>query len=93
MSGPAEVTAGGVTVRTEGASLLSAQAAALEAARADDLAAKLAAKTATLWGAEATPEASVRLGWLDAPRISRALLTERAAGAPGIGGSSLRLGA
>jgi glucose-6-phosphate isomerase len=67
-------SAGGVSVRTEGASLTSARDRALEALRADDLAAQLAAKTPTLWGAEATPEASIRLGWLDAPRISRSLL-------------------
>ena len=32
------------------------------------LAAKLAAKDATLWGPVAEAEASVRLGWLDLPR-------------------------
>jgi glucose-6-phosphate isomerase len=74
VSQPAEASAGGVSVDVQGASLVSARDRALEAARADDLAAQLAAKTATLWGAEATPEASIRLGWLDAPRVSRTLL-------------------
>jgi glucose-6-phosphate isomerase len=70
VSQAADVSAGGVSVGVQGASLVSARDRALEAARADDLAAQLAAKTATLWGAEATPEASIRLGWLDAPRVS-----------------------
>ena len=39
-----------------------------------DLAAKLAGKDPTLWGAAAEPEAKVRLGWLDLPRTSRDLL-------------------
>ena len=39
-----------------------------------DLAAKLAAKDPTLWGAAAEPEAKIRLGWLDLPRTSRDLL-------------------
>jgi glucose-6-phosphate isomerase len=40
------------------------------------LAAKLAAKDATLWGPAAEPEASVRLGWLDLPSSSEALLPQ-----------------
>jgi glucose-6-phosphate isomerase len=58
------------------------QSAAIEAAvselRAkaakDNLAARLAGKDATLWGPDAEPEATIRLGWLDAPRISAELL-------------------
>jgi len=38
------------------------------------LAAKLVAKDDTLWGPDAQPEASVRLGWLDLPTSSEALL-------------------
>jgi glucose-6-phosphate isomerase len=55
-----------------------AVADAAGAARAEALNAglpgRLAAKNATLWGPEAEPEASIRLGWLDSPRTSRDLL-------------------
>jgi glucose-6-phosphate isomerase len=40
----------------------------------DRVPARIAAADPTVWGPEAEPEASVRLGWLDAPRASRALL-------------------
>jgi glucose-6-phosphate isomerase len=40
----------------------------------DDVAARLVAKDATLWGPEAESEAAVRLGWLDLPAGSRELL-------------------
>ncbi len=40
----------------------------------DDVAARLAAKDATLWGPDAESEAAVRLGWLDLPASSRELL-------------------
>ena len=39
-------------------------------------AAKLVAKDSTLWGAEAQPEAEQRLGWLDLPESSLALLPQ-----------------
>lgn len=42
----------------------------------DDVAAKLARRDATLWGPEATSEASIRLGWVDLPRSSRPLLAQ-----------------
>jgi glucose-6-phosphate isomerase len=45
-----------------------------ERAAAEDLAARLAAKDATLWGPQAEPEAAIRLGWLDLPETSRELL-------------------
>ncbi|WP_046468556.1 glucose-6-phosphate isomerase [Allosalinactinospora lopnorensis] len=74
----------------------------MKALAADGVAAKLAAKDATLWGPDAAAEAAIRLGWLDLPRSSRALLPEldrlaaevRAAGLDrvvlsGMGGSSL----
>jgi glucose-6-phosphate isomerase len=52
------------------------QAASQAAAKlaADGVPQALAARDASLWGADAAAEASARLGWLDAPRISRALL-------------------
>jgi glucose-6-phosphate isomerase len=43
-------------------------------AAADNLAGRLAAKDPTLWGPDAEPEASIRLGWLDLPETSRDLL-------------------
>jgi glucose-6-phosphate isomerase len=48
-------------------------------ASSEDLARRLAAKDATLWGPDAEPEASVRLGWLDLPETSRELLPRLAA--------------
>jgi hypothetical protein len=41
---------------------------------ADRVASKLSAKDPTLWGPEAEPEASIRLGWVDLPVTSRPLL-------------------
>ncbi|SFU05463.1 glucose-6-phosphate isomerase [Geodermatophilus amargosae] len=41
----------------------------------DDVAKRLVAEDATLWGPEAESEASVRLGWLDLPATSRALVS------------------
>jgi glucose-6-phosphate isomerase len=41
----------------------------------DDVAARLVAEDATLWGPEAEREASVRLGWLDLPATSRELVS------------------
>ena len=43
---------------------------------ADRVASKLSAKDPTLWGPEAEPEASIRLGWVDLPVTSRPLLAE-----------------
>jgi glucose-6-phosphate isomerase len=43
---------------------------------ADQVASRLGAKDATLWGPDAEPEASIRLGWVDLPRTSRPLLAE-----------------
>src|SRR5215831_14175588 len=58
---------GGAAVRE-----VAGQAAAKLAA--EYVAPALAAKDPGLWGPEAAAEASIRLGWLDAPRASRALL-------------------
>ncbi|SFP46719.1 glucose-6-phosphate isomerase [Geodermatophilus dictyosporus] len=44
----------------------------------DDVAARLVGKDATLWGPEAEPEASIRLGWLDLPATSRELVARLA---------------
>ncbi|WP_116948558.1 glucose-6-phosphate isomerase [Jiangella endophytica] len=68
----------------------------------EKVASRIAAKDATLWGPEAEPEASIRLGWTDLHETSRPLLAEiealsaqlRAEGLDrivlaGMGGSSL----
>jgi hypothetical protein len=72
----APVSAGAVTVRTRGGALLAARATALAQAREDDLASRLAAKDATLWGPDAAVLAGTRLGWLDAVDTGRALLPQ-----------------
>jgi len=73
---PPPVSAGGLTVRTTGVSLVAAAAPVLDRARADGLAAALASQDATLWGPEATAGATARLGWLDAVARSRPLVDE-----------------
>jgi len=65
-----------VTVTVVNPSLEQAAQQVLEAATADELASRLVAKDPTLWGTEATPEATVRLGWLDCVRVSRPLVAE-----------------
>ena len=99
---PASVSAGGVSVASRGGVLLQTRDAVLDEAATDGLAAAIVAKDATLWGPEASAEASVRLGWLDCTRVSRPLVSEiealrsklAAAGVDrvvlaGMGGSSL----
>ncbi|MGH3342552.1 MAG: glucose-6-phosphate isomerase, partial [Carbonactinosporaceae bacterium] len=68
------VGAGGVTVEVRGAELAAATKPALDAARAEGLPARISRKDATLWGPAAAAEAAVRLGWVDLPRSSAALL-------------------
>ncbi len=51
---------------------------AVAALLAEDAPARLAAKDATLWGADAQPEAAVRLGWVDTFENSRALIPQLA---------------
>jgi glucose-6-phosphate isomerase len=76
--------------------------AALESLVKDEVASRIAAKDATLWGPAAEDEASIRLGWVDLHHTSRPLLAEiealhaelRAEGLDrvvlcGMGGSSL----
>lgn len=55
---------------------LTAVDAAVPTLVADRFASRLMAKDATLWGADAEPEASIRLGWIDLFDGSRALLPE-----------------
>ncbi|MCW2613602.1 MAG: glucose-6-phosphate isomerase [Frankiales bacterium] len=70
------VSTGGLTVQVVGGSLVDSCATTLARARDAGLAAALAGKDPTLWGPEATPEASSRLGWLDVVGTGRALLPE-----------------
>ena len=65
-------SAGGLTVTAHGGSLVAAAQDVL--AGAEGLPASLVAKDPTLWGADATSEAGVRLGWLDVVATGRALL-------------------
>jgi glucose-6-phosphate isomerase len=97
---PTSVSAGGVSVESTGAELLSARDQALAAAAG--LAGAIVGKDASLWGPDAAAEAAHRLGWLDCAHVSRPLVpqieqlraTLNAAGADhvvlaGMGGSSL----
>jgi hypothetical protein len=70
------VTDGGVTVRTTGGALVAAAQSVRGRAGGQGLAAALAGKDATLWGPEATAEASSRLGWLDAVAGGRPVVEE-----------------
>ncbi|AIY00332.1 glucose-6-phosphate isomerase [Arthrobacter sp. PAMC 25486] len=43
---------------------------------ADQVASRIFAKDATLWGADAEAESAIRLGWVEAPEVSAPLLEE-----------------
>jgi glucose-6-phosphate isomerase len=64
----------GVCVTWHAAALTEAASQAAAKLAADGVPQALARKDPNLWGPDATGEAAVRLGWLDAPRSSRALL-------------------
>jgi glucose-6-phosphate isomerase len=64
----------GASVTWHAAALTEAASQAAATLASDGVPLALARKDPGLWGAQAAPEASVRLGWLDAPRASRALL-------------------
>ena len=55
---------------------LEIPAAARDTLGADDVAARLLRKDATLWGPEAEEESSKRLGWVEAVTVSRPLVPE-----------------
>jgi len=57
-------------------SFKSAIASSESLARLAEIAPRLSAKDSTLWGEQAAPEAAIRLGWIDLPHSSRALLPE-----------------
>jgi len=67
---------GGVTVTLMNEALDEAAQAVLDRAAADGVAARLIQKDPTIWGPEATPEASIRLGWLDCATTSSPLVPE-----------------
>jgi glucose-6-phosphate isomerase len=92
----------GVTVAWRSAAVREVAGPAADKLAADGLPAALRWKDPSLWGPDAAGEAAIRLGWLDAPRASRALLGSLAALASdvreqgldhivlsGMGGSSL----
>jgi glucose-6-phosphate isomerase len=90
------VTAGGVSVTTR--DVVQDAEAVLERLVTDGVPAALSDMSPQLWGPDAVDEASKRLGWIDLPETSRALLPQLAAlgGAgldhivlAGMGGSSL----
>jgi glucose-6-phosphate isomerase len=63
-----------VSVDWRSAAVREVAGAAAGKLAADGVPAALAAKDPGLWGTDAAAEAAIRLGWLDAPRTSRALL-------------------
>ena len=65
-----------MTVASSGSLLLQARDGVLQEAVSEGLAAAIVGKDATVWGPEATAEATVRLGWLDCTRVSRPLVAE-----------------
>ncbi|MET7302573.1 glucose-6-phosphate isomerase [Embleya sp. NPDC005575] len=73
------VTAGGVDVTVSGdLSHAAAVAEVITACVVDKVPARLVASDATLWGPEAESLAAIRLGWVDLPASSRALLPQLA---------------
>ncbi len=66
-------------VTVTGAALTAAGDVVLAACLRDGVPAALVRHDAGLWGAEAEGEAGIRLGWLDAPAMSRDLLPRLAA--------------
>ena len=64
--------AGGLTV--DGAESVPGTTEVVRRLVAEGVPAAIAAKDPTAWGAAAEAEASIRLGWLDSPQGSRALL-------------------
>jgi glucose-6-phosphate isomerase len=70
------MSAGDVSVQTLTGEADRARRQAADRVVADQVPAALAAGDPSLWGPDAEAEASSRLGWLQAPQVSRALLGE-----------------
>ena len=68
-----------VSVSWYSTALTEAAGQAVDKLTADGVPAAVSAKDPQLWGADAAAEAAMRLGWLDAPYVSRALLGPLAA--------------
>jgi glucose-6-phosphate isomerase len=68
--------AGGCRVRLSGVEIRERAGFSLRAASVHETVRRLTEKDANLWGEEAFTEAVMRLGWLDLPRTSRALLPQ-----------------
>nr|WP_293773253.1 glucose-6-phosphate isomerase [Sporichthya sp.] len=68
--------AGGCRVRLSGMEIRERAGSSLRAASVHEAVKRLTEKDANMWGEEAFLEAVVRLGWLDLPRTSRALLPQ-----------------
>jgi glucose-6-phosphate isomerase len=65
-----------VTVQTRSTAVIEASAQAAGKLASDGVPDALSAADATLWGQAAEGDASIRLGWLQAPQFSRELLPE-----------------
>jgi glucose-6-phosphate isomerase len=68
--------AGGVSIETRSVAAIEATGRAAAELVGDGIPARLAAKDPGMWGPAAQPLAATRLGWLDAPTVSRGLLGE-----------------
>ena len=68
----------GVSAQTRSAAATEAAEQAVAKLIEEGVPGALAAKDPSLWGPDAEAEAAVRLGWLDAPAVSRLLLGELA---------------
>lgn len=68
------VAAGGVSVNVQGVDLDELTGEALGRLVEDEVAQAIVRRDPSVWGPEAAPEAAIRLGWLDCPVSSRALL-------------------
>ncbi len=71
-------SAAGVTVETRSQAATEATDHALAKLTSDGVPEALAAKETGLWGGSAQELAGARLGWLDAPAVSRPLVSELA---------------
>lgn len=102
MTAADHASAGGVTVRTAGDTLVETSGGVWRQVLDERVPERLASGDATLWGDAARPSAAARLGWLRLPQAARALLPRladlrervRAGGLDrvvlaGMGGSSL----
>ncbi|MDQ1726629.1 MAG: glucose-6-phosphate isomerase [Frankiaceae bacterium] len=74
MSESLKASGGGVTVTVQGVAVTGPAQSVLDRAVGAGVAKALVSKDATLWGPDASAEASIRLGWLDVVEKSTPLL-------------------